>query len=112
MLKIKVTKTNKTNSKLFFLSALFRSLYLGLCLSLFLSLSPHLLHPLSPRFGEAGSPLYYGTEGGHKDCEPREAVRVRPHEGMIPEKRPASQMAPLFPTACATSDQSMGPGQK
>lgn len=33
------------------------------------------------RTGEAGCPLYNRAEGGHKDCQQRETLRISPNEG-------------------------------
>lgn len=38
-------------------------------------------HCLPLRTGEARCALYNGAEGGHKDCQQRETVRISSHEG-------------------------------
>ena len=50
------------------------SLSLSLCLSLCVSL----------RTCEAGRPLYHRAEGGHKDCQQRETLRISSNEGTAP----------------------------
>lgn len=55
------------------------------------------------RTGEVGYPLYNRAEGGHKDCQQREALRICSNEGAVPTMYPICLCICPYFYLCAAS---------